>query len=181
MLKWIDFASSLLIFKHRKGVSPLIATVLLMAFAVALGAIVMTWGKNYVTESTSNIERSDDKLACSFDVGAEVLTTPGKKAACVDPTNNKITFLLQNKAQKDITKFKITYIDSSNGIDAVEYVEPVGKAEIKKLTPSFNPVNIDKATIQQIILNPIITVDGQETACVDAIDPITDIGVMPNC
>lgn len=32
------------IFKSKKGVSPLIATILLIAFAVALGSVVMNWG-----------------------------------------------------------------------------------------------------------------------------------------
>jgi len=31
---------------NKKGVSPLIATVLLIAFAVALGAVIMNWGRN---------------------------------------------------------------------------------------------------------------------------------------
>jgi flagellin-like protein len=34
------------IIKNKKGVSPLIATILLIAFAVALGAVVMNWGRN---------------------------------------------------------------------------------------------------------------------------------------
>lgn len=34
------------IFKPKKGVSPLIATILLIAFAVALGSVVMNWGLN---------------------------------------------------------------------------------------------------------------------------------------
>ncbi|MBU4493644.1 MAG: hypothetical protein KKA61_04695, partial [Nanoarchaeota archaeon] len=34
------------IIKNKKGVSPLIATILLIAFAVALGAVVMSWGRN---------------------------------------------------------------------------------------------------------------------------------------
>jgi len=34
------------IFKSKKGVSPLIATILLIAFAVALGSVVMNWGLN---------------------------------------------------------------------------------------------------------------------------------------
>ena len=32
--------------KNKKAVSPLIATILLIAFAVALGAVVMSWGRN---------------------------------------------------------------------------------------------------------------------------------------
>jgi len=34
------------IFFKKRGVSPLIATVLLISFAVALGAVVMNWGRN---------------------------------------------------------------------------------------------------------------------------------------
>mgnify|MGYP001342378506 CR=1 FL=1 len=34
------------IFRLKKGVSPLIATILLIAFAVALGSVVMNWGLN---------------------------------------------------------------------------------------------------------------------------------------
>lgn len=33
-------------FFNKRGVSPLIATVLLISFAVALGAVVMNWGRN---------------------------------------------------------------------------------------------------------------------------------------
>lgn len=36
----------MLISNSKKGVSPLIATVLLIAFAVALGSVVMNWGLN---------------------------------------------------------------------------------------------------------------------------------------
>lgn len=34
---------------NKKGLSPLIATILLVLFAVVLGTIVMGWGKEYVT------------------------------------------------------------------------------------------------------------------------------------
>ena len=34
------------VLKSKKGVSPLIATILLIAFAVALGSVVMNWGLN---------------------------------------------------------------------------------------------------------------------------------------
>jgi len=35
---------------NKKGVSPLIATVLLIAFAVSLGAVIMNWGKSAFEE-----------------------------------------------------------------------------------------------------------------------------------
>ena len=53
---------------NKKAVSPLIATVLLIAFAVALGAVVMNWGRSYV-ETTAKYaeEKSDIQILCSRD------------------------------------------------------------------------------------------------------------------
>ncbi|MEK6963082.1 MAG: archaellin/type IV pilin N-terminal domain-containing protein [Nanoarchaeota archaeon] len=36
----------------KRGISPLIATVLLIAFAVALGAMIMNWSSNLLSESS---------------------------------------------------------------------------------------------------------------------------------
>ena len=44
-----------MIFISKKGVSPIIATVLLIAFAVSLGSVIMTWGLNF-----RNIKSGDD-------------------------------------------------------------------------------------------------------------------------
>ncbi|MBS3158744.1 hypothetical protein J4206_05650 [Candidatus Woesearchaeota archaeon] len=51
--------TSLFIFNKRvgkRGISPLIATVLLVAFAVALGAVVMNWAKGVEEAETSGGE-----------------------------------------------------------------------------------------------------------------------------
>ncbi len=36
--------------RGKKAISPLIATVLLIGFVVAIGAVVMIWGKGFITE-----------------------------------------------------------------------------------------------------------------------------------
>jgi len=54
---------------NKKAVSPLIATVLLIAFAVALGAVVMNWGRSYVETTAEYAERgSDIQILCSRDI-----------------------------------------------------------------------------------------------------------------
>lgn len=35
-------------FKKKKSISPLVATIILLAFAVALGSVVMSWGKGLI-------------------------------------------------------------------------------------------------------------------------------------
>lgn len=44
---------------NKKGVSPLIATVLLIAFAVSIGAVIMNWGKSALEEEEEVAEEPD--------------------------------------------------------------------------------------------------------------------------
>lgn len=36
---------------NKKALSPLVATLLLVIFAIALGSVVMSWGKEYVEQA----------------------------------------------------------------------------------------------------------------------------------
>ncbi len=38
---------------NKRGISPIVATVLLIAFAVALGAMIMNWSRSLVEEEAS--------------------------------------------------------------------------------------------------------------------------------
>ncbi len=38
---------------NKKAVSPLIATFLLLVFSIALGSVVMSWGKGYVEQAAA--------------------------------------------------------------------------------------------------------------------------------
>lgn len=52
--------------KVRKGISPLIAAVLLLAFVMAVGALVSEWGNELVMDSTDkNTEDQKQLLDCS--------------------------------------------------------------------------------------------------------------------
>ena len=59
------------IFSSKKGVSPLIATVLLIAFAVALGSVVMNWGLNLNLGKSADMCRNVEIKIRNIDV-AEV-------------------------------------------------------------------------------------------------------------
>ncbi len=53
-------------FHDKRGISPLIATVLLIGFTVALIILLIIWGKNYIEERTQkDAELSAELLKCS--------------------------------------------------------------------------------------------------------------------
>ena len=50
----------------KRGISPLIATVLLVGFTVALAAVVITWGGRFIQQTQDDVDRSTKLgLSCS--------------------------------------------------------------------------------------------------------------------
>ena len=55
-----------MLLQSRKGISPLIATILIIGFTVALAAVIMTWGQSFVNGITASTEANTEKqLACT--------------------------------------------------------------------------------------------------------------------
>ena len=76
----------------KKGISPLIATVLLIGFTVALAAVLMTWGLEYIRGTTEKVgDQTDQYLLCS-DLAFEITN--------VDCTNDEV--IIQNNGNVDI-------------------------------------------------------------------------------
>ena len=60
--------------KTKKGISPLIATVLLIGFTVALAAVIMTWGLDYIKKTTEKTgETTEEQLSCANDLQFEII------------------------------------------------------------------------------------------------------------
>ena len=161
---------------HKKGVSPLIATVLLMAFAIALGAIVMTWGKNYVKE-TGSTGSSPDSNACPNDVTGTLVSSPDKKTICIKPDTKTIQFIYRNGGNQPLLRLDMTLIDEHNNIANVAFEQPIGKSEVKNVISSPYQGTDFSDMIKQVIITPVILAKGEEVFCVDALPPQTDIGI----
>jgi len=90
------------LFSSKKGVSPLIATVLLIAFAVALGSVVMNWGLNL------NFGKSADKCR---NVEIKIRNIDGAEV-CYGGfgQNGYINFIIDNTGGTDINGLLIWII-----------------------------------------------------------------------
>jgi flagellin-like protein len=103
---------------NKKAVSPLIATVLLIAFAVALGAIVMNWGSGYVKSMQDySKENSESMVRCSANVNLELEIT--KAIVDLDGTTpsrlNNLSISLDNKGGQNVPQFIIKLYDEKAG------------------------------------------------------------------
>ena len=87
------------IFCSKKGVSPLIATILLIAFAVALGSVVMNWGLNL------DLVKSGDKCR---NLEIKIRNIDGNQV-CFGGfgQNGYINFILDNAGVTDVSGLTI--------------------------------------------------------------------------
>ena len=170
----------------KKGVSPLIATVLLIAFAVSLGAVVMNWGRGYVeTTMTQADVQSAEKLTCSMETGFKFVEVRGKQRLCIDDRYGdvdgpKLKFTLVNTGTSELKGMRIYTIPSD--IDVIPRENstyhdnddinkpPIAKSEYMKgeLVLPLDTIDITSIDdIDVIEIAPIILVKGVETVCTE--------------
>lgn len=112
--------------RYKRGVSPLIATVLLISFAVALGSVVLNWGKN--------LEISKPGDACA---GASIkIRNIGNSEVCYSGAgkNAELHFIIDNNGNQNLEGLGIWIVGEKKTklIDLDDIQIPVGQLiEIK--------------------------------------------------
>lgn len=172
-------------FRSTRAVSPLIATVLLIAFAVALGAVVMNWGRGYV-EDTANIarERSDTEVKCASDVNLDIVEIDGTPQVCYNATgtsNYSLQFIVENKKSTTVESISARVIGEKTRVPLT--VDLGGYANLtvndaKFLNVSYNGGSgsgLDIGIPQQLKLTPSIKVGGTTIACPSSAETATNI------
>jgi hypothetical protein len=87
---------------RRKGIAPLVATLLLLTFAVSIGFLFMSFGRAQV----------DLEATCTIDIGLNFLEIGGKKQICMNRVKNDLTFTVQNGVNIAIDGVKVSVIGS---------------------------------------------------------------------
>ncbi|RLJ01379.1 MAG: hypothetical protein DRP11_04480 [Candidatus Aenigmatarchaeota archaeon] len=95
----------LLAFPGRKGISPLIAAVLLIAFTITVAAVLATWASSFVKTQTQTIEQSAEQTECTK-------ANLRVEEAEWDQANSQLNVLVLNIGDVELSKFKI-YIFTS--------------------------------------------------------------------
>lgn len=86
---------------NKKAISPLVATLLLLLFALILGAITMSWGKDYV-EGIEPEEKSPYVLGNSYIISIDSVSKDPLKEVQVDYILGKITKEEYMQKEKEI-------------------------------------------------------------------------------
>ncbi len=163
--------------KHllKKGISPLIATVLIIGFTVALAAVILTWGTSFTKQIAKGTEDTTEiQLACAQDVQFDV------KSACYDDVNNGIKFIVENNGNRDIVNFSVRLkITDTNVVSGNVGSAQVSRFGLKPFTafasadpedPNFQGLSGQEGSVTEVTLLPVIKIAGKEVTCAQSID-----------
>ncbi len=138
---------------NKRGISPLIATVLIIGFTVALAAVILIWGQGFTKSMQQGAEESANiNLMCANDVKFSVT------GGCYCATANTIKVTVKNDGNIDIQNFTARFYKSPTQVGTDDTLLGLAKYGIKTYSVT-TPVDVTKNAVKQIELIPVIKID----------------------
>ena len=154
---------------NKKGISPLIATVLLIAFAVALGAVVMNWGRSYVEEtSIQSAETSDTKVTCAQKVKIEIVEVAKTPKICYNTDSGEIEITLQNRGEVALEGLLFNALGIEGTGITYDTNESIRRSRIKKFNIEYDESEHGSIEFVQVIPKVRVTGSARAAECSDS-------------
>jgi flagellin-like protein len=144
---------------NRKAVSPLVATMLLIAFAIALGAVVMNWGRGYIEERAEFVAGTGETGGC-LSIKLSIIEVSGAPQVCY--SDGVIKMMLQNDG-RDVEAIHARII-GDEGISVAETILEETLKSLDSRQASFSYA-LTVGAIKQIKLTPRIMMSGKLESC----------------
>jgi hypothetical protein len=152
------------IIKNKKAITPLMATFLLISFAVALGVTIMNLGSAEVEESAE----------CPISLGLKFSNIGGEDQICYDSAAKKLKFTVENGVNAKVDGLVINVI----GEKKAESFD-VNEAKIIKAGTFLGDVNYDSSVsgnIRQLKISPKVILYDEEQICTEQALVAEEIG-----
>ncbi|PIY60471.1 hypothetical protein COY95_01585 [Candidatus Woesearchaeota archaeon CG_4_10_14_0_8_um_filter_47_5] len=145
--------------ENKKGVSPLIATVILIAFAISIGAVVMNIGKSYVDD-----QRNQENLlsGCPGKTQISWYKSSGEDLVCLEGDN--VVFTVENGPAVELADLKVIIEGEKNFLTKEQILdEPLAKTGLIKIELPYNKNIYGPA--KQVKVIPIVEVEDEPKYC----------------
>jgi len=149
--------------KTRKGLSPLVATILLIAFSVALGTMIMNW--------SIDSGHDDVKDPCA-DINLELQQLAQGNAICYEAQSQLMRFSIKNPSSQELHFVQMRVIDSQQNIFEEKITTALAAGGLAKFEVAYRTVNPNSLTAAII---PGVLVNGEPLLCPAA--EIEQVGV----
>lgn len=143
-----------------KGVTPLAATIILVALSVGLGAVVMSWGEEYIEAKAEFVQGVQEVVTGCDTVSFTPIVISGRTQICTK--DNTLEFLIDNGPSIDIIDFHVR-LAGNQDVFVRESVlkKAIAKGSSQKLNILYPPLG----EIRQVKITPKIKVGSQIMAC----------------
>ncbi|MDP2907385.1 MAG: hypothetical protein Q8O03_05585 [Nanoarchaeota archaeon] len=170
----------------KKGISPLIATVLIIGFTVALAAIIITWSTGFTKKMQEQTEQTaNTQVICATDVIFSI------ESVCKCTSGYIYKVLIQNDGQQEIKSWKVRLYETSSTVDSSPVVAPTPQTlaafgiQLYTFTPSITIAGVRKVEVFPVIEKGL----SKEVTCSQNTDSFGDasstdfiiVGCSPTC
>jgi flagellin-like protein len=134
-----------------KGISPLIAAVLLIAFTVAIATLIMGWMSAYTRTTTSNVSsQSEEAVECG---SAAIKINHVYVWGTDNLTNTDAAIVIENTGFKDFTNINYGLYNSTGGSCTADSSNVnLAKGEITRVTLDCQNVNMSSTSFDRAIV-----------------------------
>jgi len=146
---------------NKKGVTPLVATILLVAFSVGLGALVMSWGEEYIEQKAEFVQGTTE-IRSGCDVASlSIITIGGVPQACVG--EDYLQLWIDNGADIDLFNIHARIVGSEDVVVFEEILEqPLLRSNAIKAQLPYNAII---GRVLQVRLTPKIWTGNEVNIC----------------
>jgi len=154
---------------NRKAISPLLATVFLIAFAVSLAVVVinvMVIPQPVGYNETTTEEQLSKRLCLGVDMNIVVLEIPYICYNEIDESTSSIAYVLKNIGDKDIVSLKVSIMGSAGSLDST--IDVGSWSPGTTLDKRKDQIIYKRAEIGEVIdvtIIPVIRSGGKEIVC----------------
>ncbi len=133
--------------QNKKAVSPLIATVLLIAFAVSLGAVLLTYLTSFGECSGTEIE---------------IPTLNSEPEVCYNTQTSKLEFTVENTGSEDIEYLKLA-LTGALSVENIEVERTIPQSDTEKISVDYKFQAL--GNIQKVKITPVVIEGDEEIVC----------------
>lgn len=149
---------------EKKGISPLIATVLLIGFTIVLAAVVMRWGGEFVRETTEETACETEIASACINLRFDIENVANNLDQQGAPTNS-VDIYLSSRSDQPIDGFRfILWNGSEVGNTREELTVPLEPFTTNTYNVGFgtNGIITQFSDITEVEVIPIVNVEGCE-------------------
>jgi len=146
--------------EQKRGVSPLVATLLLLLMSVGLGAAVMSWGESYIEEKAEFVHGSREvALGCDSVEFHSIIVGEETKVCTIE---DRVQVWIENGPGADLYDLHSRIVGSDDIYTKESLLEePLIKGDSIKTEIAHYPIG----TVKQVKLTPRISLDGKIILC----------------